>query len=369
MPIIPLLLCLAAVLALGLLERRARDAAWRSIPVRVHVNGTRGKSTVTRLIWSALREAGIPAAAKTTGTAPRLLLPDGREQPLARHAPASIREQLVFLRTARRQGARAVVVECMALDPELQWVSEHRMLRATIGVITNARPDHVEVMGHGTEAIASSLANTIPGGGVLVIGEAHPAFEERARLLGTRVVVADAGAHAGWLAEDRQVALAVMRELGVGDEVSIRGFDRVPHDPGAVRRGTWRTSGGTGTWIDATAANDPVSLGRLLHGAPPGRRIVVYNHRDDRSPRLLTFAEHPGAVAEAETLLVTGSPPAVTLWRRLRRRRAGRTTRFVPADRLAAWLAACPEPADLVFCGNTRGINVGRVLSEARRRG
>ena len=88
--------CLLVLLALGLAERVARDRALAALPIRIHVNGTRAKSTVTRLIWSALLEAGIPAVAKTTGTAPRLLLPDGREVPLRRRGPANIREQLAF---------------------------------------------------------------------------------------------------------------------------------------------------------------------------------------------------------------------------------------------------------------------------------
>ena len=64
----PLLICLLVLLALGGAERLARDRAWREVPVRIHVNGTRAKSTLTRLIWSALCEAGVPALAKTTGT-------------------------------------------------------------------------------------------------------------------------------------------------------------------------------------------------------------------------------------------------------------------------------------------------------------
>ncbi len=93
---------LTGLLALLLWERRARDGALAAIPIRIHVNGTRGKSTVTRLIAAALREAGIRTVAKTTGTAPRIILPDGSERPVRRRAPASIREQLWVLREARR---------------------------------------------------------------------------------------------------------------------------------------------------------------------------------------------------------------------------------------------------------------------------
>ena len=53
----------------------------RKIPIRVHVNGTRGKSSVTRLIAAALREGGTVTCAKTTGTLARFIQPDGRELP------------------------------------------------------------------------------------------------------------------------------------------------------------------------------------------------------------------------------------------------------------------------------------------------
>ena len=43
------------------------------IPIRIHVNGTRGKSSVTRLIAAGLRAGGKRTFAKTTGTAPRVI--------------------------------------------------------------------------------------------------------------------------------------------------------------------------------------------------------------------------------------------------------------------------------------------------------
>ncbi len=360
------------LLALGLAERVARDAAWRAVPVRVHVNGTRGKTTVTRLIWSALREAGIPAVAKTTGTAPRVLLPDGRERPLVRRSPASIREQLELLRLARREGARAVVAECMALDPALQWVSEHEMLRASVGVITNVRTDHAEVMGPNLEDIASSLANTIPRGGLLVTGESRftALLGRRAELMNARLVplpAQEGSKGEGWLLDDERVALGVTRQLGIPDAVAARGFARAPRDPGAARAGTLSTTGGAVRWLDATAANDPESLAAVVGGADGAPHLVVYNHRSDRSPRLACFADRSTVVAHAGQLVVTGDRPPWTVWRRLRARRQASPPVFVPRRRLAGWLRAHAASGALVFCGNTRGIDVAATMDEVSR--
>src|SRR5579863_2125853 len=87
----------AAALAVGVLWLAV--AAWRHrrhlrvVPVRIHVAGTRGKSTTTRLIAAGLRADSRRVVAKTTGTEPRIILPDGSEAPWRRRGPASVREQ------------------------------------------------------------------------------------------------------------------------------------------------------------------------------------------------------------------------------------------------------------------------------------
>src|SRR5512137_274202 len=64
------------------------------IPIRIHVNGTRGKSSVVRLIAGGLREGGITTCAKTTGTLARMILPDASEYPIFRPAGANVIEQM-----------------------------------------------------------------------------------------------------------------------------------------------------------------------------------------------------------------------------------------------------------------------------------
>ena len=101
---------------------------------------------------------------------------------------------------------------------------------------------------------------------------------------------------------------------------------------------------------------------RPRHRAPQGSR---YHHRQDRAPRLDGFARRCNAFSAADGLVVTGARPPLSSWRRLVTERASGTTAFVTTGRLAEWLAAHAGGAAVVFCGNTRGLDVPRLLEEA----
>jgi len=387
---------LGILVGLGLVERIRRDRAWKAVPIRIHVNGTRGKSTVTRLIWAALREAGIPALGKTTGAGARLLFPDGSERPLSRRGKTNIREQLHALRLAKETGAQAAVLECMALAPELQWVAEQSMVRATIGVITNVRTDHTEVMGRSLDEIAGCLSNTIPHRSVLVLGDPalESLFSARASQRGSRIVVArtelslpgkgesapEAAALGTTLGfrfeENRATALAVTRVLGIADEVALEGMRRTPSDPGTALTGAARFGERILPYLDAGSANDPESFKQVFDLFRAGLRhsdvasrpmILVYNHRSDRPHRLMNFAASAFASAGGSPVLITGEHPALSSWYTIRRRSGHSDLRFVPPRRLPAALAELASSCDgFVFCGNTHGLDLDAVLkSEA----
>ncbi|MEW5981379.1 MAG: poly-gamma-glutamate synthase PgsB [Acidobacteriota bacterium] len=321
---------LASLIALGVWERLRRDAARSAVPIRIHVNGTRGKSTVTRLVAGGLRAGGIRTIAKTTGTAARLILPDGSELPVRRRAPASIREQLWVLREAHRQGARALVVECMAIDPFLQQVSEREMIAATVGVITNARPDHREAMGASAAGVAVALSRTVPQGAVLVLGpEPGPwrdilgseAARRRSVVVTASVedVAIDALPLPPWQRQNYAVALAVTRHVGIPDHLALKGMCSSVQDPGACSTLAVRIDGRLIDLIDASAANDPESLKQLV-GRLGGRDLVVFNHRADRPLRLGAFAES-GVWADPQLgILITGDRP--DWWSAARARRS-----------------------------------------------
>ena len=296
-----------AFLIYGIVEYRVHLANLRSIPIRVHVNGTRGKSSVARLIAAGLRAGGIRTVAKTTGSAARYIHPDGAEEPVSRPGPPNIREQLAIVRRARQEGAGALVLECMAIRPDLQRICEHMLAKATVGVITNARPDHLDVMGPTVDDVAVALSGTVPDSGVLFTSEHErvAAFEAEARARGTKVheilpEAADEGLTEGFRyvehLENVALALAVCEHLGVPTDTAVRGMREATPDPGALFVHRIREGGKEIEFVSAFAANDrdsTVAIWNALNPhSDPGRTvIVVASMRADRPDRVFQFGE------------------------------------------------------------------------------
>lgn len=296
------LACLA-YLAWLVLENHLASKHRRAIGHVIHVNGIRGKSSVSRLIDAGLRAGGLRVLTKTTGTCPELIHTNGSQTPLARRGRPSIKEQLRILRLAAEQHADVLVIECMAVLPEYQKISEERMLRSDIGVITNVRPDHLEEMGETLDAIAQSLSNTIPMAGMLFTADAAYAafFGQRAQAKGTSLVLTesdDIEDPSIDFAENVALALAVCQHLGVARETALKGMARYRPDPGAFR--VERSVGKFGkqlVFLNAMAANDPSSAAKILHWAQAqglmtcGRRMLLVNNRYDRPARLQQFVD------------------------------------------------------------------------------
>jgi poly-gamma-glutamate synthase PgsB/CapB len=320
---VTLLLGLAGGFALvGALEYRRHARALRSIPLRIHVNGTRGKSSVTRLIAAGLREGGVVTVAKTTGSAPRMIWEDGTETAIVRHGPPNIREQLGVVAAAARRGAQALVVECMAVQPELQLLSERKMVRSHIGVITNVRPDHLDVMGPGLDDVARALGGTIPRRGKTFTAERAllDVLEEEAKAVGSTLHAVDAthvpeSALSGFSylehRENAALAAAVCEACGVKQDVALRGMMLSKPDPGALRAFRIRFFQKEITFVNALAANDPVStrkIWQMVRDRYGGRGplVVLYNNRSDRLQRAEQFGHVLATELQADHYLLMG---------------------------------------------------------------
>jgi poly-gamma-glutamate synthase PgsB/CapB len=342
----------------------------RAVPVRIHVAGTRGKSTTTRLIAAGLRAGGRRVLAKTTGTEPRLILPDGSERPWPRRGPASVREQMRFFAEAARAAADAVVVECMAIRPEMVAASETHLIRATTAVITNSRADHFEELGDEPDAAADAVRWAIPVAGRLFVGAeaATPALRSFAARRRAEVTVVEADG-TGALAADRALALAVCAAHDVAAEIADPAMDAAAGDPGRFFERRLAVDGKTVRFANAFACNDVASLALLWPAAKSAApSVVLLNARRDRPLRTRRFLAFLAAQAPRPLLFVAGDPLAFSL-----ARRAGfepGTVRRLHARATAAALSelADPAPSDGVIwgVGNYRGLGAGLVAEVTR---
>jgi gamma-polyglutamate synthase len=322
-----ILLSAFLVLALcGVAETLFHRRHLASIPIRIHVNGTRGKSSVTRLIAGGLRAGGVTTCAKTTGTLARMILPDASEYPVFRPGGANVIEQVRIVSTAARYGATAIVVECMALQPQLQWLCESRFLKATHGVITNARPDHLEVMGPDEKDVALALAGTTPVAAKLFTGERRHlgVLEDAARDRGSLLVavgpdetdkVTDQEMEGFSYTEHKEnvaLSLRVCEDLGVDRATALKGMWQAPPDPGVMTVSHVRFFGRRIVFVNAFAANDPESTEQLWNMANARfpdveKRIAIFNCRADRSARSAQLGRACPHWSPADYYLLMGS--------------------------------------------------------------
>lgn len=326
---IVLLVILVALAVCGATEYVRHQRRVRTIPIRVHVNGTRGKSSVTRLIGAGLRAGGIRTLTKVTGTYPRIILDDGNDVHIHRRGDPNIIEQLSVVKFAAERNVAALVVECMALDRQYQRITERQMVHATVGVITNIRMDHIDIMGRTLPEITAVLAETIPEKGILFSAEEHLASllqehcdRRRATLVTSResAVPQDDMQGFGYIEhrENVALALAVCAHLGVDRDTALRGMYAATPDAGVLRRHVVHAFGKRLAFYNAFAANDPDStwlVWRRLRDEVglDGCRIVLLNTRQDRMDRARQLAALAGhrLHADIDYLMLIGQCPEV----------------------------------------------------------
>jgi poly-gamma-glutamate synthase PgsB/CapB len=386
---------LTAALSLGVLlvyffgEYLFFNRVRRKIPLRICVTGTRGKSGVTRLIAASLREAGYRTLAKTTGSKPVLILPDGEEEEIRRRGMASILEQKKILRLASRLGVQALVIELMSIQGECLSVESGKMLKPGVLAITNVRLDHLDLMGTTLKETADALASAIaPRSTVFILEEeSYPGFAEQAKKVGAWVVwvpkdapgrdlVRTASLPFEEFEENIRLALAVPGFVGVEREVSLRGMLKARPDFGNL--GLWKIPSGSPPLshyaVNAFAANDPEStfnaLAKIKKRIPWAEKKIVglLNLREDRGDRTLQWLKTLKEMnrREFDELAFAGYyPHALSLKRRLRDLAGVKVFAYSETDPEALMKRLIPEDgreAVVIGMGNMGGL--GRALVE-----
>lgn len=294
-------MCLALLLA-GIVEQRNHHGLLRTIPHRVLVNGSRGKSSITRLCAGALRGGGLVVVAKTTGTAARFIYPDATEEPVYRKfGIANVIEQLGVVRRAAAFFPDVLVIECMAVAPALQELNQSKLIQSTIGVLSNARADHLAEMGPTVDRVAVSLSRAMPVGGVCVTAERErlPILKKESARRNCRLVVVDPASVTdsemrgfAWTTfkDNVAIALAVAELLGVDRRAALAGMWSTPPDPGALTVRDFWLAGKHLRFANVFAANDPESTLQNIkqlwkQGAIRRPLHVLINCRPDRIER------------------------------------------------------------------------------------
>ena len=292
----------ALLLLAGVVEQRRHQANLNRIPRRIMINGIRGKSSITRLCAGALRGGGLVTVAKTTGTAARFIHPDASEEPVYRKfGIANVIEQIGIVRRASAYRPDALVIECMAVMPDLQAISQDKLIRSNIGVLCNVREDHLAEMGPTLDDVARSLSRTMPVGGVCVTAERErlPLLKREAARRDCKLVAVDPEsvtdeemAGFSWITfkENVAIALAVAALLGVNRSSALTGMWSAPPDPGVLEVKRYAVGRKLIRVANVFAANDPQStlmnVRTLLTSKAIRRPLhLVINCRPDRVER------------------------------------------------------------------------------------
>jgi poly-gamma-glutamate synthase PgsB/CapB len=308
-------------------ERVVLDRLRRSIPLVITVTGTRGKSTVVRMLASILRESGRVVLAKSTGSQAQYVLPDGTVENVSRRGMVSILEQKKALKKAVALKADCLVVEIMSIRPENHLVESQRVLKPNIVVLTNVRRDHREAMGEKESDIARVLHLDFPEGAQVFVSEGDQGYLDpktvHKRSLYLRVVPSTPAlsptdpkstVSKNEFSANLDLAAAVAKSLDIDDTIIVRGIQKASYDIGRFKIWSLPLNGKRIFAVNAFAANDPDSTIKLLektHEILAGEArfyVGLLNLRSDRPDRTVQWIEalNSGMAKEFSQLYVKG---------------------------------------------------------------
>lgn len=310
-----------AVVAWWIARNRRVLRITQSIPIRILVAGSRGKSSTVRLLHAALLANGRRVFAKATGTTAAHIDHDFVERPTRRWGQVSIVEMQDAVLHAGRTKADAMVLESMAVQPRLIAQVSEEIVHPSIAVITNSHLDHLEDEGSTREEVMDALAHVIDGASLVVTAEHDPAALARLNwqahlhdALVCKAAQSDSrgvklhGAHP----DNVDIVLAITRSLGYPDHVSLAGMASASHENGDDPIHDFEVDGTAVRLIDLGAINDPASTVEALQAIAPSVLpdapvVAILVGRSDRPLRSLEFAALllPGAV---DAVLIRGGP-------------------------------------------------------------
>jgi hypothetical protein len=260
-----------------------------SIPIRVLVTGSRGKSSLVRLLQAGLCALGIPSWGRVTGVLPREISPAG-ERFIERSSGGHVEEMRWWLEQVPGE-AGAVVLENSAVAPELQGLAGSWMSPSLV-VWTNARADHQEAWGPGAgdaeRALLEGIPDRVPVAAAPELLESGFVREELAR----KRCFLQGSPEGGLCARDfssgnLSLACLALSMLGLDPAFALQAMESLPPDIADFRL----VDVDGGLLAAAFSANDPESTDLLWGslGWKAEETVLLYNHRRDRPMRLMAF--------------------------------------------------------------------------------
>ncbi|HCM59834.1 MAG TPA: poly-gamma-glutamate synthase PgsB [Bacteroidales bacterium] len=293
---------LILLLSLLIIEKRMLQKSIGSMNLRIHVNGTRGKSSVTEYIAAGVASSRPEVMAKITGIIPSVIH-NGVIQTVDRNGAARVQEQVNILRSAFRKKVKTMVLECMSIAPELQKL-EGSIFQPHFYVITNIRDDHREEMGKDIESQADAICSAIPANCRVITGESKfiKKIEEKASAGNSTVITAGELDERlreklpwGIFPENVALALTVCREAGIDPDLAEEGI--MNWIAGTKSPLTTMLYGGKKIrFLNAFAVNDIESTESFIGywkevSGHTDRITVILNTRADRPVRTDLFSE------------------------------------------------------------------------------
>jgi dihydrofolate synthase/folylpolyglutamate synthase len=314
----------------------------RAFPA-VHVVGTNGKTTTTRLTEALLTGEGLAVGAYTSphvfGWSERIRLRGAEadlERALERVRPAAQAieaTQFEVLTAAALAEFAATKIDVAVVEAGLGGRHDAtNVLDARVVVLTNVALEHTDVLGETREEIAAEKLAVVRRGAVAVLGE--PEWEETARAAGAGAVVVAGRSNLALALAAAESFLGSPVDAAAARELPIPGrLEHVSEDPLEIWDG----------------AHNLAAVGWLLARLPARRYVVVASIlRDKEADGMLAALSALG-----ERIVVTSSSNPRALAPEDLAARAGRF--FAQVDVVA-------DPGEAVAAGRAAAGGDGAVL-------
>jgi gamma-polyglutamate synthase len=275
---------------------------------RILVTGSRGKSSLVRLLHCALNYCEIPTYARMTGVVPRELGP-GSDRTILRSAGAHVEEMRWWLNQLPDDGS-GIVLENSAIAKDLQPLAG-QWLRPQIAILSNILPDHQEVWGPNSDCAAITLLAGIPRECPVIVPyqlKNNPLLRKLLDKKGCPILVADTQ-HCGsvdYQEYNVQLALTALKFVGCAGDIALGGLRTLRPD-----RFDFHVKYKEGVeFAMAFTANDVASTAGLFQSLKwqEEETLMIFNHRSDRIGRLNSFIDWIEGTRWKDVMVIGDNP-------------------------------------------------------------